>query len=174
MADSKALDVKRCERGQYTPTAMSWRNMNYRCYSPKAKNYDIYGGRGITVCDRWRYSFENFVLDMGERPIGRTLDRIDSDGNYEPSNCRWSDPRTQALNKRLPIKPNKKSRYRGVSRTKSGKRWQVVLTVLGEQIYVGTYRGEDEAAWVRDQWAIHLHGEYARLNFEYVEVKAQI
>lgn len=86
--------------GQRGPTYRSWETMKARCNNPNDPSYSDYGGRGITVCDRWSSSFINFLEDMGERPKATTLDRIKVDGNYEPSNCRWSDAATQARNKR--------------------------------------------------------------------------
>lgn len=78
-----------------TPTYSSWKEMKYRCNHPnKRKHYT-----GIEYCEDWE-SFDRFYADMGERPIGTTLDRIDCCGNYEPSNCRWADAVTQANNKR--------------------------------------------------------------------------
>lgn len=83
-----------------SPIYESYRSMIKRCTIPSDKEYHNYGGRGITVCDRWLESFEAFASDMGERPKGKTLDRRDSSGNYSPDNCRWSTHKVQANNKR--------------------------------------------------------------------------
>jgi len=82
---------------------VSWMNMKGRCLNPNHRDYAIYGGRGISICDRW-LNFEEFLEDMGHRPSRRhTLDRINPDGNYESSNCRWATPIQQARNTRRVI-----------------------------------------------------------------------
>lgn len=78
----------------------TWRAMVSRCTNPLADNWKYYGGRGITICDRWRNSFAAFLQDMGRRPVGLTLDRIETNGNYENTNCRWASRLAQSRNRR--------------------------------------------------------------------------
>lgn len=97
-----------------TPEHQAWAHMVRRCHTPTTRGYGHYGGRGIKVCDRWRYSFANFLADMGLRPSpDHSLDRIDNDGDYEPGNCRWTLITIQANNTRR----NRRLEYGGKSLT---------------------------------------------------------
>ena len=86
-----------CNSPEYT----SWKGMKRRCYSRKDPWYHLYGGRGITVCDRWRHSFASFFDDMGPKPFPEaSVDRIDNEGHYTPENCRWASKAEQSQNSR--------------------------------------------------------------------------
>lgn len=95
-----------CMRGErhgksYDVEYSTWQTMNNRCSRPLAANYKYYGGRGISVCDRWKNSFSAFYADMGKRPSNaHSIDRVNNDGNYEPGNCRWATAKEQSANKR--------------------------------------------------------------------------
>lgn len=96
-----------------SPEYASWIRMKTRCNNPKRHNFHLYGGRGIKICERWA-KFENFFADMGQRPsMAHSIERIDNNGNYEPSNCRWATAKEQANNKRN----NRIVEYRGVRMT---------------------------------------------------------
>lgn len=94
-----SAEMSRTHSMTRTPTYLTWVSMLQRCENPNATGYEYYGEIGIKVCEEW-HSFENFIADMGERPKGRTLDRKNGFGHYEPGNCRWATKQEQAINKR--------------------------------------------------------------------------
>jgi hypothetical protein len=106
----KDIGVRRTTHGlSNTSEYHTWYSMKYRCNNTNSKDYPDYGGRGITICDRWLESFDNFYKDMGEKPTAKhSLDRINVNGNYEPSNCRWATIAEQSNNKR-PYKKRKEN-----------------------------------------------------------------
>lgn len=101
--------------GQREPTHIIWANMKARCYNTNRSDYHQYGGRGITVCDRWLNSYVNFLEDMGPRPKGLSLDRIDNNKGYSKDNCRWATPTEQNNNKRSNILLSFKGKTQSIS-----------------------------------------------------------
>lgn len=150
------------------PEYRSWQNMKNRCLNKNAQDFGYYQARGITICDRWRNSFMAFYEDMGPRPKGLSLDRIDNNRGYEPGNCRWATVSVQRINRRL--FSNNKSGYRGVDWVKSSQRWRARIRLNGRLIEIGRYKDIEVAAWMRDQYALQLFGDNAITNFEYKEI----
>lgn len=100
-------------RGGGSKTYKVWGNMRVRCHNPNNHAFKHYGGRGITVCERWRHSFENFLADMGERPPGLTLERKDNNAGYSPENCKWATRHEQNENTRTALRLT----HNGVTKT---------------------------------------------------------
>lgn len=140
---------------KYAKLYRTYNNMHSRCEDSKNKAYKNYGGRGISVCDRWSgvFGFRNFLKDMGQPPKGKTLDRIDNDKGYFPENCRWANRHQQAANRR---RKNKYSKVLGVSYEKNMKKWIAQLTVDGVT-HTSYYNTEQEAIFGRKL----LEKEYA-------------
>jgi hypothetical protein len=114
-----------------------WKSMIERCTSKKGKSWASYGGRGITVCERWtgKDGFINFLADMGDRPDGASIDRIDNDGPYSPGNCRWATWTQQSRNKRS----NRRLEFYGVSKTVV--EWCDISQINKQAVYQRLYLG---------------------------------
>jgi hypothetical protein len=140
------------------PEYKTWDGMKYRCRDPRCKDYPAYGGRGIKICERWEKSFKNFIADMGRRPTPQhTIERIDNDGNYEPSNCKWATKTEQRHNNRIP--KNNTTGVNGVQWNQSRNRYYVVIGSCGKQIHVGCFKTLSEAAEARRQAEIKYWGK---------------
>ena len=142
-----------------------WNSMMARCYNMNKDEYKNYGGRGITVCERW-HNVANFIEDMFPSFIeGFTLDRIDVHGNYEPENCRWVTRNIQSQNTRKLMITNK-SGYRGVGWNKSVGKWVARIKINNKNKYLGCFTNLEEGARAYDQYVIDNNLAHTK-NFEY-------
>lgn len=133
------------------PLIHVYTGMKQRCYNANSKFYSHYGARGITVCERWLGvdGYKNFIADMGERPAGLSIDRINNDGNYEPNNCRWANTSTQMANRGM-LSTNKTGVI-GIYFYKWSKKnqWKAEISVNSKKIHLGTFRTRDDALAAR-------------------------
>lgn len=138
---------KSCPTGAYS----SWMNMKHRCSNPETRMFKYYGGRGIKVCERWK-DFTNFLADMGEPPTRKhSIDRINNDGDYEPSNCRWATRKEQASNKRSNILMTLNGK------TQTLTEWAIEIGVKPNTVICRLRRG-----WTHEKSLLEPIGEWHR------------
>lgn len=132
------------------PEYQVWDSMKQRCNNPNNKKYHLYGGRGIRVCERW-LDFNNFLEDIGRRPKGKyTIDRINPDGDYEPTNCRWATYSEQNYNLRL--RSDNTTGYKGVYFDKRRvKPWWAYVYIDKKRVGLGYFETKDEAIKARKE-----------------------
>lgn len=138
-----------------SPSYSSYRKMLERCLIESCAAYENYGGRGITVCDRWLESYENFLEDMGERPEGLSLDRIDNSLGYSVENCRWATKSVQGFNRRA---VNNTSGKIGVVYNRKRDKWDAVIKVNNKNIYLGRHAQKEDAIAARQQAELQYYG----------------
>lgn len=145
---------KRREGQTEHPLYNTYGGIKKRCLQESDKDYPRYGGRGIKICDRWLGvdGFFNFIEDMGERPEGYTIDRIDVNGDYSPENCRWADINTQSLNKT-------NVKHRGVNFCKNINKYRARISVNGINYSLGSFENVEEAIEVRKQAELKYLGK---------------
>lgn len=144
--------MKRYEKhgGWGTPIYDVWRQMVHRCTHPGHRQWADYGGRGITVCQRWRDSFAAFRADMGPRPPGASIDRRDNDRGYTPDNCHWASPLAQSMNQRRPrLRDSNKSGVPGVRWRDDLGRFEVRISLRRSRIALGCTPDFFEACCLR-------------------------
>lgn len=137
----------------------TWIGIKKRVLNKESNKYKYYGGRGITICDRW-LDVKNFIEDMYPTyEEGLTIDRIDSDGNYEPSNCRWATKSVQSRNTRK-LFSNNTSGYRGVSFRKLNNKFSSRIAINGKFIQIGYFETAKEAGYAYDKYIIDNNLEH--------------
>lgn len=142
---------------KYPSECNSYYHMLGRCNNPKEAGYERYGGRGITVCGFWSESFDNFFHDMGEKPKGYVLDRIDPNGNYCKENCRWIDRNLSAFNTRQHV--TNTSGRTGVYWFKRVSKWTAAIIYKKNQIHLGYFDNFEDAVAAREVAELMYFGE---------------
>ncbi len=137
------------ENRSKNPVYKVYHAMLDRCKNPNNKYYAYYGGRGIRVCKRWQglYGFTHFMQDMGERPDGLTLERINNEKGYSPTNCMWATHSQQQYNQRIAV--TNTSGYKGVSLFKKTGKWQAYIYLKRKRVHLGYYETKELAAKAR-------------------------
>lgn len=155
MSNSKHLTpVRYVSKGKRSSMYMRWNNMRNRCSDIKAKGYKNYGGRGIKVCPEWQSSYEAFCRDMGPIPDGAVLDRIDVNGDYEPSNCRWVNNSISQFNKRKSDRNT--SGFTGVYHRREINQWGYKIQENGVMLSNSSkYKSALEANNARIEWMVN-------------------
>ena len=139
------------------PLYQTWKNMRRRCNDTKDKSYPNYGGRGIAVGPEWLNDFPRFVLDMGPKPEGAILDRIDPDGNYSKDNCRWVNRNLSSFNTRLAV--NNSSGKTGVYPIRDSGRYSAVIRKEGRLCYLGSFDSYEQAVSAREAAEVEVYGQ---------------
>ncbi len=135
-----------------TPIYGIWSKMKGRCTNPNDAAYENYGERGIKVCDEWENSFEQFHIDMGERPDGKSIERVDNNKGYSPDNCKWADYFEQANNRR------NNTEFSGVSWDKVNQKWFCELKIKGKRMFFKRYKTHLAACCGRWQAELNFNG----------------
>lgn len=134
---------------QSHPLYSTYNGMLNRCSNPNSESYYLYGGRGIKVCERWKGTrgFNNFLKDMGHRPDGYTIDRIDNNIGYDPNNCRWVNNTLQSVNKRK--RTDNTSGTTGITWDGTHRKWTARISISGKTIFLGCFNDKGLAIKAR-------------------------